>query len=141
MPQNLELERQVITRFFEKSKRDRYLHFVTSPKNRKKLLADLHSGQVFRGNTLERVTGIEEQVIQQALSQQGITSHTCYVISENVALDTQTFLLPEALRQVVGGRMGCWHHPRVWGGRGNFCGAGWLAQPLHQQVPVVSPVK
>jgi hypothetical protein len=102
MPQNLELERQVITRFFEKSKRDRYLHFVTSPKNRKKLLADLHSGQVFRGNTLERVTGIEEQVIQQALSQQGITSHTCYVISENVALDTQTFLLPEALRQVVG---------------------------------------
>jgi hypothetical protein len=102
MPQNLELERQVITRFFEKSKRDRYLHFVTSPKNRKKFLADLHSGQVFRGNTLERVTGIEEQVIQQALSQQGITSHTCYVISENVALDTQTFLLPEALRQVVG---------------------------------------
>ncbi|MGI4735902.1 MAG: hypothetical protein ACRYG7_12070 [Janthinobacterium lividum] len=102
MPQNLDLEQKVITRFFERSKRDRYLQFVTSPKNRKKLLADLHSGQVFRANALEQVTGIEEQVIQQALSQQGITSRTCYIISENATLDTQTLLFPEALRQVVG---------------------------------------
>jgi hypothetical protein len=102
MPQNLELERQVITRFFEKSRRDRYLQFVTSPKNRKKLIADIHSGQVFQANMLERVTGLEEQVIQQALSQCGLATNTCYVISENAALDTQTLLLSEALRQVVG---------------------------------------
>jgi hypothetical protein len=88
--------------FFEKNKRDRYLQFVTSPKNRKKLIADLHSGQVFRTNVLERVTGLEEQVIQQALSQCGLATNTCYVISENTALDTQTLLLPEALNQVVG---------------------------------------
>jgi hypothetical protein len=97
-----QLERQVIRRFFEKSKRDRYLQFVTSPKNRKKLIADIHSGHVFRANVLERVTGLEEQVIQQALRQCGHATTTFYVINENAALDTQTLLLPEALRQVVG---------------------------------------
>jgi hypothetical protein len=61
MPQNLEVEGQVITRFFETSKRDRYLQFVSSPKNRKKLIADLHSGQFFQANALERVSGIEER--------------------------------------------------------------------------------
>jgi hypothetical protein len=102
MPQNLDLEQKVITRFFAHSKRERYLHFVASPKNRKKLLADLHSGQFFQANALERVTSSEEHVIQQALRQQGITSRTCYVIIDNAALDTQTLPLPEAMRQVVG---------------------------------------
>ena len=102
MPQNLELERQVITRFFDKTKRERYLQFVTSPKNRRKLIAELHSGKLFQADALERVTGIEEHVIQQALSQQGITSRTCYVISVNATLDTQILLLPEAMRKVVG---------------------------------------
>jgi hypothetical protein len=102
MPQNLDLEQKVITRFFDKSKRERYLQFVASPKNRKKLLADLHSGQFFQFNTLERVTGIEEHVIQRALSQQGIPSSNCYLLSDNATLDTQTLPLPEALRKVVG---------------------------------------
>lgn len=102
MPQNLELEQKVITRFFESSKRDRYLQFVSSPKNRKKLVAALHRGQFFQANALERVTGIEEHVIQRALSQQGILSSICYVISDNATLDMQTLPLPEALRKVVG---------------------------------------
>jgi hypothetical protein len=102
MAQNLYLEQQVIRHFFAKSKQDRYLQFVTSPKNRHKLIADLHRGQFFRANALERVTGIESHVIQHALRQQGILSSTCYVISDNATLDTQTLLLSEALRQVVG---------------------------------------
>ena len=102
MPQNLDLEQKVITRFFDKSKRERYLQFVASPKNRKKLIADIHSGQCFQAHALERVTGIEEHVLQQALNQQGILSSSCYLISDNAALDTQTLPLPEALRKVVG---------------------------------------
>jgi hypothetical protein len=102
MPQILELERQVITRFFDNSKRERYLQFVASSKNRKKLIADLASGQFFQANALERVTGIEEDVIQQALRQQGILSSNCYLISDNATLDTQTLPLLEALRKVVG---------------------------------------
>jgi hypothetical protein len=102
MPQNLDLEQKVIRHFFAKNKQDRYLQFVTSLKNRHKLIADLHRGQFFRANALERVTGIEGHVIQHALSQQGIFSSTCYVISDNATLDTQTLPLSEALRQVVG---------------------------------------
>lgn len=102
MAQNIELENKVINRFLTKSKRDRYLQFVTSTKNRKKFIKDLHSGQFFLASALERVTGIEEKVIEQALIQQGITSSTCYVISENAALDTQMLPLREALRTVVG---------------------------------------
>jgi hypothetical protein len=102
MAQNIELENKVIKRFLTKSKRDRYLQLVTSTKNRKKFIKDLHSGQFFLASALERVTGIEEKVIEQALIQQSITSSTCYVISENAALDTQMLPLREALRTVVG---------------------------------------
>jgi hypothetical protein len=102
MAQNTELEQKVINRFVTKSKRERYLQFVTSAKNRKKFIKDLHSGQFFVANELERVTGIEKSVIQQALAQLGMTAQTCYVISENAVIDTQTLALSDALRQVVG---------------------------------------
>jgi hypothetical protein len=102
MAQNTELEQQVINRFVTKSKRERHLQFVTSAKNRKKFIKDLHSGQFFVANALERVTGSEKSVIQQALAQLGMTAQTCYVISENKVIDTQTLALSDALRQVVG---------------------------------------
>jgi hypothetical protein len=102
MAQNTELEQKVINRFVTKSKRERYLQFVTSAKNRKKFIAALHSGQFFVASALERVTGIEKNVLQQALAQLGITAQTCYVISENAVIDTQTLALSDALRQVVG---------------------------------------
>lgn len=102
MAQNIALETKVIKRFLAKSKRERYLQFVTSTKNRKKFIKDLHSGQFFLVGALECVTGIETHVIQQALAQQRIPSDTCYAISENAAIDTQTLPLAEALRTVVG---------------------------------------
>jgi hypothetical protein len=102
MAPNIHLELKVINRFVTKSKRDRYLQFVTSTKNRKKFIAALHSGQFFQAGALEQVTGIEEKVIHQALAQQRITSNACYVISENATIDTQTLSLPEALQTVVG---------------------------------------
>ncbi|RSK38435.1 hypothetical protein [Hymenobacter perfusus] len=101
MAQNLALEVKVINRFATKSKRDRYLQFVTSAKNRKKLIADLHGGSFYEHSMLERVTGIEGDVIGQALQRLGIASHTCYVISENTSIDTLTFDLNEVLPKVV----------------------------------------
>ena len=102
MAQNIELEIKVINRFIKKDKRDRYLQFVTSAKNRKKFINDLHGGRFFKENALEKVTEIEEKVIQQALAQQGIVTHTCYIISENSDIDTQTLNLSDVLRIVVG---------------------------------------
>lgn len=105
MAQNLELEVKVINRFVTESKRDRYLQFVTSAKNRKKWIADLHHGQFLQEEAFEAVTGIEEAVIQKVLTQLRIPS-TCYVISDNARLDTQTFELNEVLREVVGWGLG-----------------------------------
>lgn len=102
MPQNLALEVQVINRFSAKNKRERYLQFVTSTKNRKKLIADLHGGTFYDGSMLARVTGIEEDAIYQALEQLGIATRSCYVISENTSIDTLTLELKDVLPQVVG---------------------------------------
>jgi len=102
MAQNTELEQQVINQFITKNKRERYLHFVTSAKNRKKFIRALHSGQFFVASALARVMDSEQTVIEQALTQLGLTAPTCYVISENKAIDTQTLALSDALRQVVG---------------------------------------
>jgi hypothetical protein len=102
MAQNTALEQKVINRFVTQSKRERYLQFVTSTKNRKKFIKALHSGQFFVAGALERVTGIEREVLEQALAQLGMTAQTCYVISENAAIDMQTLALSDALRQVIG---------------------------------------
>ena len=102
MPQNLALEVTVINRFSAKNKRERYLQFVTSTKNRKKLLADLHGGSFYEARMLERVTGIEEDAICQALKQLNIATRSCYVISENTSLDTLTLQLADVLPKVVG---------------------------------------
>jgi hypothetical protein len=105
MAQNLALEIKVINRYVSKDKRDRYVQFVVSAKNRKKFIADLHHGQFLQAGTFTRVTGIEEDVIRQALTRLGLPS-TCYLISDNARLDTHTLELGEALRAVVGGGLG-----------------------------------
>jgi hypothetical protein len=102
MPQNLALEVKVINRFSAKNKRERYLQFVTSTKNRKKFIADLHGGSFYEESMLERVIGIEEDAICQALKQLGIATRSCYVISENTSIDTLTLALDDVLPKVVG---------------------------------------
>lgn len=107
MAQDFDLEAKVVSRFVVKAKRDRYLSFVTSPRNRSKLLADLHNATVFlKMEVFEQVTGLEEEIIRQALQRHGLSTSTCYVISDNKRLDTQVLPLPEALRAVVGWGLG-----------------------------------
>jgi hypothetical protein len=102
MPQNLALEVKIINRFSAKNKRERYLQFVTSTKNRKKFIADLHGGSFYEESMLEQVTGIEGDVICKVLKQLGIVTRSCYVISENTSIDTLTLSLDDVLPKVVG---------------------------------------
>jgi hypothetical protein len=102
MPQNLALEIKVINRFSAKNKRERYLQFAALAKNRKKFIADLHGGSFYEKSMLERVIGIEEDVICQALKKLGIATRSCYIISENTNHDTLTLALNEVLPKVVG---------------------------------------
>jgi hypothetical protein len=75
---------------------------VTSTKNRKKFIADLHGGSFYGESMLERVTGIEKDAICQALKQLGIATGSCYVISENNSIDMLTLELEDVLSKVVG---------------------------------------
>ena len=106
MAQNADLESTVIQRFIVKSKQDRYLQFVNSPKNRKKLIANLAHFRDLEEDAFDLVTGIEEDVVRQALTQQGISASTCYVTSENARIDTLTLGLSEAMRETIGQQMG-----------------------------------
>ena len=113
MPQNLALEVQVINKFSAKKQRQRYLQFVTSTKNRKKLIADLHGGAFYEGRMLARVTGIEEDAICQAIKQLGIASRSCYVISENTRIDTRTLELNTCFQRWSDGEQApCWFSER-----------------------------
>ena len=106
MAQNADLESKVIQQFIVKSKQDRYLQFVNSPKNRKKLIANLAHFRDLDEDSFELITGIEEDVVRKALAQQGISARTCYVISENSRIDTLTLGLSEAMRETIGQQMG-----------------------------------
>ena len=69
MAQNADLESKVIQRFIVKGKQDRYLQFVNSPKDRKKLIANLAHFHDLEQDAFTLVTGIEEEMVRQALAQ------------------------------------------------------------------------
>ena len=106
MTQNADLEIKVIRRFVAKAKQDRYIQFVSSPKNRHRFISDLSHFNFFQWDLFEAVNGIEEQIIRQALQKDGVDEKTCYVISENSDIDTKTLNTKEAISETVGTGMG-----------------------------------
>ena len=106
MTQNADLEIKVIKRFVKKAKQDRYIQFVSSPKNRLKFIRDLSHFNFFQWDLFEAVKGIEKQAIVQALQENGVTDRTCYVISENTDIDTKALDTNEAISNTVGLSMG-----------------------------------
>ena len=106
MTQNADLEIKVIKRFVDKAKQDRYIQFVSSPKNRHKFIKDLSHFNFFQWDKFETVKGIEEQVIFRALKENNVADRTCYVISENADIDTQMLDIKVAVSETVGYGMG-----------------------------------
>jgi len=106
MTQNADIEIKVIKKFVDKAKQDRYIEFVSSPKNRHKFISDLSHFNFFRWDLFEPVEGIEEQIILEALQKNGVADKTCYVISENSDIDTKTLDSKQAISETVGYGMG-----------------------------------
>ena len=106
MTQNVDLEIKVIKKFVEKTKQDRYIQFVSSPKNRHKFIDDLHCFNFFKWDLFNPVKGIEEYIILEALLLNNVASKTCYVISENAGIDTRTLDVKQAIDETVGFGMG-----------------------------------
>jgi hypothetical protein len=106
MTQNKDLEIKVIKKFIEKTKQDRYIQFISTPKNRHKLIDDLAHFKNFKWDLFIEVNGIEEQVILTTLQKNKIPDKTCYIISENSKLDTKSLDTRQAISETIGYGMG-----------------------------------
>ncbi len=114
----IEHEDAVIKAFFLPNKQERFLAFISNPKNRRKLTQELAH---FRGfdqrfaaplgwkvnptqNLAQRhAQGIEN--IARLLKSKG-ARQTCWVISEDRQLDGKELKLEDALEEVIGSDMG-----------------------------------
>ena len=106
MTPNIELESKVIKKFIDKTKQDRYIQFISKPKNRDKFTKALAHFRHFKWELFEEVKGIEEQVILTTLRNNKVDDKTCYIISESSRLDTRTMSTIEAISAPVGMSLG-----------------------------------
>ncbi|GAA3968563.1 hypothetical protein [Hymenobacter antarcticus] len=106
MASNISLEVKVIKRFVNKSKRDRYIQFVSSEKNRVKFIKDLSHFNFLEPSLFTPVNGIEEDIILTSTEKNGVANTTCYVISENKKIDAKFLNTKEAIAATVGHGLG-----------------------------------
>lgn len=106
MTQNLNLEIEVIKRFVNKTKQDRYIQFVSTTKNRHKFINDLSHFNFLKWDKFDKVEGNEEQIILATLQKNKVADKNCYVISENNEIDTKTLDTKDAISETVGYGMG-----------------------------------
>lgn len=106
MPQNVELEIKLIKKFVDEKKQDRYLQFISTPKNRQKFISDLPHFNYFKWDLFEELVGNESQIILTTLRKNKVPDKNCYVISENTELDTKTLDTTKAIQDIIGCGMG-----------------------------------
>jgi hypothetical protein len=106
MAPNINLEIKVIEKFIDKAKQDRYIHFVSTNKNRRKFIKILAHFRHFKWDLFEEIKGHEKQLILSTLQQNKLPNQTCYIISENSNPDTKTLELEEAINETVYSDMG-----------------------------------
>jgi hypothetical protein len=81
---NLELEIKVIRNFITKDKQERYMQFISSPKNRVKFIKDLAHFSFLRKELFSQVIGNKDESVNQILNNlkaNKISDANCYVIS------------------------------------------------------------
>ena len=106
MTQNIDLEIKVIKKFVDKLKQDRYIQFISSPKNRQKFIADLSHFNFLQWDKFDKVNGNETEIIMTTLQKRKVLDTTCYVISENKEIDTKILGIKSAINETAGYGMG-----------------------------------
>ena len=106
MTQNIDLEIKVIKKFIAKPKQDRYIQFVSSPKNRHKFIGDLSHFNFLQLDKFDKVNGNETEIIMTRLHKRKMFDTNCYVISENEEIDTKVLDIKSAINETVGYGMG-----------------------------------
>lgn len=105
MTTNLDLESKVIERFVTKSKKERYLTFIKSDKNRKKFLKELSHFNDLKRDLFEEIKGNELQILRDRIKSLG-NIKDCYIISELSEFDQKRHEIDSALSEVIGRGMG-----------------------------------
>ena len=106
MTQNLSLEIEVIKKFVNKAKQDKYIQFVSTLKNRPKFINDLSHFNFLKLDKFDKLEKNEEQIIFTTLQKNKVVDKTCYIISENKNIDTKTLDIKQAIIETVGYGMG-----------------------------------
>jgi hypothetical protein len=106
MTQNLSLEIEVIKKFVDKTKQDRYIQFISTAKNRHKFINQLSHFNFLKWEKFDKVENNEEQTILATLQKNKVVNKRCYIISENKNIDTRTLDVQEAISETVGYGMG-----------------------------------
>lgn len=100
----IEIETFLIENYFLPKKRERYLSFIKSPKNRTKLIEDLSSFKFIDFELFDRVpTDINET---EFLMEKLKIIEECYCISENRGIDNKFLSINNALSQTIYSNMG-----------------------------------
>jgi hypothetical protein len=103
---NTELEIRVINKFIINDKKDRYIGFISSNKQRNKFIKILPHFKDFNFELLESMNGNEHQFVLSKLQTLKVDTSNCYIISENRLFDTKVVETPTALSQIIGYGMG-----------------------------------
>jgi len=102
---NLEIEKKVIKKFVKKTKQERYICFISVPKNRIKFTQTLAHFHDLNLMEFEKVTGDVEKIIFDRINKSGGSSN-CYLISESSNFDQKVLDLKNALNEVIGRGIG-----------------------------------
>lgn len=102
MAQNLDLEIRVIKKFVDKSKQDRYIQFISSLKSRAKFVNDLAHFNYFNWELFHEIKNNEEHAIFSTLQNNKVKDDTCYIISEDIEIDTKRLDTVEAIQETIG---------------------------------------
>lgn len=99
---NTELEVKVIKKYISTEKQGRYALFVSSVKNRDKLIKDLPHFKHFKWEMFEKVQGEILSIVTGRLNLASINSKTCCVISENRDIDGEVVNTEIAFKSIIG---------------------------------------
>lgn len=99
---NTLLELAFIERFVLAHKRARYVGFVSSVRARPRFIAALPHFRYFDEGLFDEVNSFSDPLVQERLAALGAAGKTCYILSENKAIDGTTISVEEAYRHTGG---------------------------------------
>ncbi|NOY29253.1 MAG: hypothetical protein GXP28_03470 [Planctomycetes bacterium] len=103
MAETAHLERSFVHAYIVKSKRERYLSFLNSPKHRKKILDLLNHSLDYDTSCAQKLDGSlkHADALIAMLTERGADPKMCYLMADGNALDGTTMRLDRAVPELL----------------------------------------